>query len=53
MPIQRIEVSEYQCIHCSYKWINRANGKDENSLGPPYAKEVVAVFKENITKGKK
>jgi hypothetical protein len=28
MPIQRIEVSEYQCIHCSYKWINRANGKD-------------------------
>jgi hypothetical protein len=28
MPIQRIEISEYQCIHCSYKWINRANGKD-------------------------
>jgi hypothetical protein len=28
MPIQRIEVSEYQCIHCGYKWINRANGKD-------------------------
>jgi hypothetical protein len=28
MPIQRIEVSEYQCIHCNYKWINRVNGKD-------------------------
>ena len=28
MPIQRIEVSEYQCIYCSYKWINRTNGKD-------------------------
>jgi hypothetical protein len=28
MPIRRIEISEYQCIHCSYKWINRANGKD-------------------------
>src|SRR5918993_2979777 len=28
MPIQRIKVSEYQCIHCNYRWINRANGKD-------------------------
>src|SRR5262245_24567693 len=28
MPTHRIEVSEYECIHCGYKWINRVNGKD-------------------------
>lgn len=28
MPINKIQVSEYQCIHCGYKWINRVNGKD-------------------------
>lgn len=28
MPIQKIEVSEYQCAYCGYKWINRVNGKD-------------------------
>ena len=26
--ISRIEVNEYQCILCKYKWINRINGKD-------------------------
>ena len=28
MPITRIEVNEYECIRCGYKWINRVNGKD-------------------------
>jgi hypothetical protein len=28
MPIHKIEVSEYECSHCGYKWINRVNGKD-------------------------
>jgi hypothetical protein len=28
MTISRIEVNEYQCIKCGYKWINRVNGKD-------------------------
>jgi hypothetical protein len=28
MPISKIEVNEYQCVRCEYKWINRVNGKD-------------------------
>ena len=28
MAIQKIEVSEYTCEKCAYKWINRINGKD-------------------------
>ncbi len=28
MTISRIEVNEYQCVKCGYKWINRINGKD-------------------------
>ena len=28
MPIHKIEVSEYECAHCGYKWINRVNGKN-------------------------
>ena len=28
MPIQKIEVSEYECVRCGYKWINRVNGHD-------------------------
>ena len=28
MPVHKIEVSEYGCAHCGYKWINRVNGKD-------------------------
>ena len=28
MPIHKIEVSEYECMHCGHKWINRINGKD-------------------------
>jgi hypothetical protein len=28
MPIQRIEVSEYECARCGYRWINRINGHD-------------------------
>jgi hypothetical protein len=28
MPIQKIEVSEYECTRCGYKWINRINGHD-------------------------
>ena len=28
MPIQKIEVSEYECARCGYKWINRINGHD-------------------------
>jgi len=28
MPIQLIQVSEYECVYCGYKWINRLNGKD-------------------------
>ena len=28
MPIRTIQVSEYECVYCGYKWINRVNGKD-------------------------
>jgi hypothetical protein len=28
MPISKIQVNEYQCIRCEYKWTNRVNGKD-------------------------
>ena len=28
MPIQRIEVLEFECARCGYKWINRVNGHD-------------------------
>jgi hypothetical protein len=28
MPIQKIEVLEYECARCGYKWINRVNGHD-------------------------
>jgi cytochrome c2 len=28
LPISKIEVNEYCCIKCRYKWINRVNGKD-------------------------
>ena len=28
MTMHKIEVSEYECKHCGYKWINRVNGKD-------------------------
>jgi hypothetical protein len=28
MPVSKIEVNEYRCIKCGYKWINRVNGKD-------------------------
>jgi hypothetical protein len=28
MPTQKIEVLEYECTKCSYRWINRVNGKD-------------------------
>ena len=28
MSIQKIEVSEYACEKCGYRWINRINGKD-------------------------
>lgn len=28
MPIHTIQVSEYECGHCGWKWINRINGKD-------------------------
>jgi DNA-directed RNA polymerase subunit RPC12/RpoP len=28
MPIHKIQVLEYECQHCGYKWINRINGKD-------------------------
>ena len=28
MPIHTIQVSEYQCAKCGYRWINRINGKD-------------------------
>jgi hypothetical protein len=28
MPTSKIEVTEFECAHCGYKWINRVNGKD-------------------------
>jgi len=28
MPISKIEVDEYECLRCGYKWINRINDKD-------------------------
>jgi len=30
MPTHRIQVTEYQCCKCGYKWINRLNGRDGN-----------------------
>ena len=26
MPIERIQVLEYECVRCGYKWVNRVNG---------------------------
>jgi hypothetical protein len=28
MPIARVEINEYECALCGYKWVNRVNGKD-------------------------
>ena len=28
MPCHKIEVTEYECAKCTYKWINRINGQD-------------------------
>jgi hypothetical protein len=28
MPIHDIQIKEYECSWCGYKWINRVNGKD-------------------------
>ena len=28
MPIERIQVLEYECARCGYRWINRVNGHD-------------------------
>src|SRR5918995_3797064 len=28
MPVNIVQVKEYECIKCGYKWINRKNGKD-------------------------
>ncbi len=28
MPIHKIQVYEYECVHCHHKWINRINGQD-------------------------
>jgi hypothetical protein len=28
MTISRIEINEYECQRCGYKWTNRVNGKD-------------------------
>src|SRR5262245_34975870 len=28
MPIHKIALSEFECAHCGYRWINRVNGKD-------------------------
>lgn len=28
MPCRKIEVTEYECAKCSYKWTNRMNGKE-------------------------
>ena len=28
MTISKVEVNEYRCIKCGYKWINRYNGKE-------------------------
>lgn len=28
MPMKKVEVIEYECIKCGYRWINRVNGVD-------------------------
>jgi hypothetical protein len=28
MPISNIQVNEYHCTKCGYKWINGVNGRD-------------------------
>jgi hypothetical protein len=28
MPIHEIQIKEYECAKCGYKWVNRINGKD-------------------------
>ena len=29
MPVNIVQVREYECIKCGYKWINRKNGQDQ------------------------
>jgi hypothetical protein len=28
MPTHKVEVNEYECIRCGYRWTNRVNGKE-------------------------
>jgi hypothetical protein len=30
MPVNIVQVKEYECIKCGYKWINRKNGQDQS-----------------------
>jgi hypothetical protein len=32
MPIHTIQVTEYECGHCGWKWINRINGNDDRPI---------------------
>lgn len=41
MPISKIEIKEYQCFKCGYKWTNRVNGKNG-----PIPKRCAACKKE-------
>lgn len=29
MPVTIVQVKEYECVKCGYKWINRKNGQDK------------------------
>ena len=49
MPVNIVQVKEYECIKCGYKWINRKNGKDQ-PVPKRCAKCKQAWHKGNISK---
>ena len=46
MPIHTIEVNEYECSLCGYKWINRVNGEDK-----PVPKRCASCKRQRWEKG--
>lgn len=49
MPVNIVQVKEYECIKCGYKWVNRKNGQDQ-PVPKRCAKCKQYWDKENISK---
>ena len=45
MTISRIQVNEYHCVKCGYKWINRFNGKDQSQTDVQNVKSIIGMTK--------